>query len=272
MSSCDICLLSYEAQGALCPLLLTECGHTFCTGCLTLMRQQSSDIRCPTCRKITNAGQNGIESLRRDKNFALLVDPLVADPGEKKKAAEHSGGPSSAAVATVTLEKKLEEKPTRGPGSASSQSLASSYFFIPGHPWLDYPMLWPNPRLMSWLDYPTLYHQTDADCARSILESQTFKCGDGELVGLGIYFAASAVDTGHKAHKRGRIILKARSSAQKHGLILLPRSRKAEGESARSAQKHAWSHLPKNTSKRSGLQSWDRRSSFPRRGNSRALH
>jgi hypothetical protein len=268
MSSCDICLLSYEAQGALCPLLLTECGHTFCTGCLTLMRQQSSDIRCPTCRKITNAGQNGIESLRRDKNFALLVDPLVADPGEKKNAAEHSGGPSSAAAATITLErKKLEEKPTRGPGNNN----------WPQVPWL-MTMLGPN---MSWLDNPamTLYHQTDADCARCILESQTFKCGDGGLVGPGIYFAASAVDTGHKAHKQWgpigkRISLKARSawSAQKHGLILLPRSRKAEGESARSAQKHAWPHLPKNTGKRSGLQSWDRRSSFPRRGNSRALH
>jgi hypothetical protein len=55
----------------------------------------------------------------------------------------------------------------------------------------------------------TLYHETDADCARSILQSQTFKCGADGLVGGGIYFAASAADTGHKAHKRG-VLLKAR--------------------------------------------------------------
>jgi hypothetical protein len=55
----------------------------------------------------------------------------------------------------------------------------------------------------------TLYHETDADCARSILQSQTFRCGADGLVGGGIYFAASAADTGHKAHKRG-VLLKAR--------------------------------------------------------------
>jgi hypothetical protein len=55
----------------------------------------------------------------------------------------------------------------------------------------------------------TLYHETDADCARSILQSQTFRCGPGGLVGAGIYFAECASDTGHKAHRRG-FILKAR--------------------------------------------------------------
>ena len=55
----------------------------------------------------------------------------------------------------------------------------------------------------------TLYHQTDADSAQSILQSQTFRCGQDGLVGGGIYFAASSSDTGHKAHRRG-VILKAR--------------------------------------------------------------
>jgi hypothetical protein len=55
----------------------------------------------------------------------------------------------------------------------------------------------------------TLYHETDAECARSILQSQTFRCGADGMVGGGIYFAAFAADTGHKAHKRG-VLLKAR--------------------------------------------------------------
>ena len=51
-----------------------------------------------------------------------------------------------------------------------------------------------------------LYHQTDADAARSIKSSQSFRLGDDGLAGAGIYFAVSKSDTDHKAHKKGVIL------------------------------------------------------------------
>ena len=52
----------------------------------------------------------------------------------------------------------------------------------------------------------TLYHQTDADAARSIKSSQSFRLGKDGLAGAGIYFAVSKSDTDHKAHKKGVIL------------------------------------------------------------------
>jgi hypothetical protein len=56
----------------------------------------------------------------------------------------------------------------------------------------------------------TLYHQTDVECAKSILDSQHFRKGEpSSIAGAGIYFATSPEDTNHKAHKKG-VILQAR--------------------------------------------------------------
>ena len=51
-----------------------------------------------------------------------------------------------------------------------------------------------------------LYHQTDHACAAAICASQTFRPGSAGLAGPGMYFAVSAADTNHKAHKRGVVL------------------------------------------------------------------
>jgi hypothetical protein len=79
----------------------------------------------------------------------------------------------------------------------------------------------------------TLYHETSADFAYSILRSQTFKCGDKGLVGGGIYFAESKADTRHKAQNRG-VILKARVNL---GRIKTVQHGNESGVNARTVQK-----------------------------------
>eukprot|EP00405_Crypthecodinium_cohnii_P033453 CAMPEP_0206533446 /NCGR_PEP_ID=MMETSP0325_2-20121206/4965_1 /ASSEMBLY_ACC=CAM_ASM_000347 /TAXON_ID=2866 /ORGANISM="Crypthecodinium cohnii, Strain Seligo" /LENGTH=175 /DNA_ID=CAMNT_0054030081 /DNA_START=143 /DNA_END=670 /DNA_ORIENTATION=+ len=54
-----------------------------------------------------------------------------------------------------------------------------------------------------------LYHQTSAENARKILSSQRLLRGSQGLAGGGIYFAASAAETAHKAQAKG-VILQAR--------------------------------------------------------------
>lgn len=51
-----------------------------------------------------------------------------------------------------------------------------------------------------------LYHQTSAENAKRIVSSQQMLRGHDGLAGGGIYFAESAVETNHKAHKHGVIL------------------------------------------------------------------
>lgn len=52
----------------------------------------------------------------------------------------------------------------------------------------------------------TLYHQTDPETAKLIVDSQVFKPGEVGLAGGGIYFATSPEHTNHKARSRGTIL------------------------------------------------------------------
>ena len=49
----------------------------------------------------------------------------------------------------------------------------------------------------------TVYHETDVECALSIIESEQMKPGDGGLAGGGIYFAHIPKETQYKAHRKG---------------------------------------------------------------------
>ena len=51
-----------------------------------------------------------------------------------------------------------------------------------------------------------LYHQTDVESAKIILQTQQMKPGNGGVAGGGIYFATTPQLTGHKAHRRGVIL------------------------------------------------------------------
>jgi hypothetical protein len=52
----------------------------------------------------------------------------------------------------------------------------------------------------------TLYHQTDPESARAILQSQTMYRGSNGLAGGAIYFAESERDTNHKAKSHGVVL------------------------------------------------------------------
>ena len=51
-----------------------------------------------------------------------------------------------------------------------------------------------------------LYHQTDVESAKIILQTQQMKPGNGGVAGGGIYFATTPQLTGHKAHRHGVIL------------------------------------------------------------------
>ena len=52
-----------------------------------------------------------------------------------------------------------------------------------------------------------LYHQTNAEAADSIVESQSFRLGSVGYAGAGIYFAVTPEDTDLKAHEKGIILV-----------------------------------------------------------------
>jgi hypothetical protein len=53
------------------------------------------------------------------------------------------------------------------------------------------------------------FHATNASAARAIVESQTFLCGRGGMVGAGIYFAVSEQDARRKQQHGGDVLLSA---------------------------------------------------------------
>ncbi|XP_071100325.1 WAS/WASL-interacting protein family member 3-like [Haliotis cracherodii] len=68
--SCGVCLELYTD-----PLQLS-CMHTFCKGCLKALLQSGGNkrVKCPDCRKNTDLGRGGIESLKRNFKLASIVD------------------------------------------------------------------------------------------------------------------------------------------------------------------------------------------------------
>ena len=65
--TCPICFERYDETN-LCPRLLPECGHTFCTSCLNNLIRNNR-ITCPFDNKVIHVSR-GIGEL--PKNFALI--------------------------------------------------------------------------------------------------------------------------------------------------------------------------------------------------------
>ncbi|XP_067665322.1 WAS/WASL-interacting protein family member 1-like [Haliotis asinina] len=68
--SCSVCLELYTD-----PLQLS-CMHTFCKNCLKALLQSGGNrrLKCPDCRKNSDLGRGGIESLKRNFKLASIVD------------------------------------------------------------------------------------------------------------------------------------------------------------------------------------------------------
>ncbi|XP_046561740.1 WAS/WASL-interacting protein family member 1-like [Haliotis rubra] len=68
--SCGVCLELYTD-----PLQLS-CMHTFCKSCLKALLQSEGNkrLKCPDCRKNSDLGRGGIESLKRNFKLASIVD------------------------------------------------------------------------------------------------------------------------------------------------------------------------------------------------------
>lgn len=72
---CGVCKLNYNV-GDRIPRILVNCGHTFCTSCLTKYFRKSR-IRCPYCRKLVKYLDN-VELL--PLNINLFSESVVKNP------------------------------------------------------------------------------------------------------------------------------------------------------------------------------------------------
>eukprot|EP01059_Diplonema_ambulator_P030717 TRINITY_DN5366_c0_g1_i1.p1 TRINITY_DN5366_c0_g1~~TRINITY_DN5366_c0_g1_i1.p1 ORF type:complete len:263 (+),score=38.68 TRINITY_DN5366_c0_g1_i1:33-791(+) len=64
--ACSVCFEVYQSAGEVVPLVLGNCGHTFCTRCVDTIKRYAADhtaIKCPTC---------GTTSSTAKKNFTLI--------------------------------------------------------------------------------------------------------------------------------------------------------------------------------------------------------
>ena len=84
---CPICLNDWNSQT--CVPLMLNCGHSFCTECLTLMltEPKAKDIKCPNCENVMPLTDKGLSGLI--KNYALisLVESKLVMKTEKSPAA-----------------------------------------------------------------------------------------------------------------------------------------------------------------------------------------
>jgi hypothetical protein len=82
---CGICKQRYNV-GDRIPRILVNCGHTYCTSCLSrYYREQNERIRCPFCKKLVKHLDN-IETLplnipifseivRNDEQISMYINP-----------------------------------------------------------------------------------------------------------------------------------------------------------------------------------------------------
>lgn len=80
---CGVCKMVYNV-GDRIPRILVNCGHTYCTSCLTLYYRKRR-IRCPFCKKLVKSLEsveqlplniNMFSEVVRNDNFLLnLIDP-----------------------------------------------------------------------------------------------------------------------------------------------------------------------------------------------------
>lgn len=50
---CQICYENFlpTTTGSQAPILLTNCGHTFCRSCIGSIKQEKGSLQCPYCKK-----------------------------------------------------------------------------------------------------------------------------------------------------------------------------------------------------------------------------
>jgi E3 ubiquitin-protein ligase KEG len=67
---CPICLNDWNSQT--CVPLMLNCGHSFCSQCLTLMLTdpKAKEIKCPNCEYMMPLADKGLSGLI--KNYALI--------------------------------------------------------------------------------------------------------------------------------------------------------------------------------------------------------
>ena len=65
--TCTLCFNKYDHQAQI-PRILKECGHTFCSTCISTLIKNNSYVECPLCKKVTS-GRTLDEFI---KNFELM--------------------------------------------------------------------------------------------------------------------------------------------------------------------------------------------------------
>lgn len=75
LDTCQMCLKKYNV-GERIPRILVNCGHTFCTNCLSKVFKRNR-VRCPLCRKLLKSLEN-VERL--PLNINILYEIVDKDP------------------------------------------------------------------------------------------------------------------------------------------------------------------------------------------------
>jgi len=78
-SICKICYFHYNNDKV--PLILPQCGHTFCKECLNIILNDK-EITCPECKQTFLLSSNDIKSLPRNR---ALLDMIVFSENKEKK-------------------------------------------------------------------------------------------------------------------------------------------------------------------------------------------
>ncbi len=66
---CPVCCESYQTSGQYTPRILSKCGHSLCTTCITRFLPQDT-LRCPLCRQESTIKASGLDGFK--VNFALI--------------------------------------------------------------------------------------------------------------------------------------------------------------------------------------------------------
>ena len=70
-NTCTICYKIFSNERA--PLILTTCGHTYCTECLTAILG-NNEVICPECKQITSLMDNPITSLPKNRSLIDMIE------------------------------------------------------------------------------------------------------------------------------------------------------------------------------------------------------
>ena len=90
--TCGVCFEKFTATGDGTPRILTSCGHTFCTKCLSKIFQRHSRLQCPSCRveTVLNRGSGGPESLPINFPLAQLLEYIESSKPSREEILENA--------------------------------------------------------------------------------------------------------------------------------------------------------------------------------------